>query len=254
MAKKKQTQASQCMDPYSFSWEDAFYIHNLNDGTLFYRQGREDEEPWYNLCVKPNPYYSVGRHYCICCGSDYEGMLNTIKLYVSSFESPRDMYEMLKSVSNQGKLGKVMLGYADEWWENYSYESTSPYEDDIMEYIELGRRSKTYIGHNVRVRYTEEDEECSIEGRWAEWLGELVDRAMAFNGYTKKELYYHLQEYVDTDCLNEIFARLKEIGCHGIKPMKELNMYRWLDVLTPLVNGWDMDSSEEDETDNDEYE
>ena len=54
MARKKQTQASQNMDPYSFTWEDAFYIHDLNDGSLFYRG--EQKGHWYNLCLKPNPF------------------------------------------------------------------------------------------------------------------------------------------------------------------------------------------------------
>lgn len=249
MAKRKKHKASVNMDPYSFSWEDAFYIHNLNDGTLFYRQGKYlEEEPFYNLCFKPNPFYPADRHLCIASGS-YENMLLCIKNHVSCYETPRDMHEAVSRISNEWnrRLGAVMMGYAEEWWDEFGYESTSQYEDDIMEYIELGKQSKIYSGLNVKVKYTESEEVFSIEGRWGEWLGDLVDAFMEFDGYTKVELYNQVSDYIDVSCLNDVFAKLRERGIKGIKQMKRMNMYRWFDVLAPLVNDvWYMSDGDEE--------
>ena len=167
---------------------DLFYIYDLNDGSLLYRG--EQEGHWYNLCLKPNPFYNVDRHLCVACGERLQGMLNTVRNYVSAYRNPREMHDAISNISNEWnrRLGKVMLGYAEDWWEHYSYESTKPYEDAINEYIEIGRRTRTYSGPNIKVKYTEDEEECSIEGRWAEWFEEFVDRIMNFDGHTKQEI------------------------------------------------------------------
>lgn len=248
MARKKQTQASRNMDPYSFTWEDAFYIYDLNDGSLFYRG--EQEGHWYNLCLKPNPFYNVDRHLCVACGEHLQSMLNTVRNYVSAYRNPREMHDAISNISNEWnrRLGNVMMGYAEDWWQHYSYESTKSYEDAINEYIEIGRRTRTYSGPNIKVKYTEDEEEYSIEGRWAEWFEEFVDRIMSFDGHTKQEFYELLSDDCDISIMNDIFANLKAIGIRGIGQMKKLNMYRWIDVLAPLVNEWsDYDYDDEDE-------
>lgn len=251
MAKKKRTQ-NQEMDPYSFSWEDAFYIQDLDDGTLEYRKEVGENEPhWYNLKLRPNPIYPISRHFCLGCGSTYEKMLKLVSKYVSAYATPTEMYDMLKMTYSQGKCGKITLEHNDEWWKIYSREdNVTQFDDDILEAIEIGKKTKIYIGPNVKVTYTECNDELFIEGRWSEWFEEFIDRCMSFEGHTKEEFMAHLEEYVGGDIatMNEIFSGLKTFGIRSIKVMKKTNMYRWIDVLTPLVNEWsDVEEEEYDE-------
>ena len=263
MAKKqKHTKivSNENMNPMTFSWEDVFYIQNLDDGTLWYRKNSGRQPDWYNLKLKPNPIYPDCRHYCIACGSDYNKMLSSISYHVSGFRTPDDMYKMLQGCRDQGKVGKVMLEYADEYWKEFgTAENIMMFNDDILEAIELGKKTRRYIGPNVDVRYTEEKDELFIKGRWAEWFENFIDCCMSFEGHTKVEFMEHIIEYIgdDKEVMNDVFQGLKKLGCKGIKQMKQLNMYRWIDALAPMVNDWydndDSSSGYDDYNGDEEY-
>lgn len=234
-------------DPYMLSWDDVFYIQDLDNGTLSYRLQVKDNEPhWYNLKLRPNPIYPECRHYCLACGSRYERLVRLVSIYVSTYTTPMDMYEDLRSTTDGGRqTSKIMLGYDDDWWDEYgSYDYS--YDDDILKAVEIGKKTKIYSGRYVKVRYTEETDEYSVSGKWADWFEDLVDKVMNFDGHTKQEFYELIQDDCDITCTNMIFANLKAIGCKGIKSMKELNMYRWIDVLVPLINEeWDMSGDDD---------
>lgn len=228
------------MDMLSFSWSDVFYITDLDDGTRTYRS--EKETSWYNLCMKPNPYYLECEHYCIGCGSNYEKMLKLISKYVSCYRNPENVYDMLRGLSDRGKCGATMLEkHYRPWWQEYgNTDYVMCYNDDIDEAIEIGKQTVVYGDSfsNVKVTYNENEDSLFIEGRWGEWFEELVDTVMSFKGYTKVEFFKSIEDFVTVDACNQIFHSLRKHGCKGIKQMKRLNMYRWLDVLAPLMNGW----------------
>lgn len=242
MAKRRRVAklVNENMNPMSFGWEDVFYITNLDDGTREYR--KETNDVWYNLCLKPNPIYPDCRHYCIACGSNYEAKLRTIQKYVSHYREPENMYEAMRNLTSQGKCGRVMLEkYYDPWWQEYgNTDYVMCYNDDINEAIEIGKQTTVHGDSftNVKVTFNENEESFFIEGRQGEWFENFVDKIMNFKGYTKDAFYELISDDTDIGGCNQIFAELKRRGCKGIKQLKQIGLFQWLDILAPIVNGW----------------
>lgn len=228
------------MNPMSFDWEDVFYITNLNDGTREYRNNKTDEA-WYNLCLKPNPFYRECRHYCLGCGGTYEKFLNLISKYVSCYRDPEALYDFMRNLTDGGKCGTIMLEYEDDWWQDYgSTDFVTCYNDDINNAIEIGRQTNIYGNRhtNVKVTFNKYENSFSIEGKWGNWFEDFISKIVNFKGYTKVDFFKTISDDTDVACCNEIFAELKKRGVKGIKQMKQVDFFTWLDILAPLVNDW----------------
>ena len=126
----------------------------------------------------------------------------------------------------------------DEWY-NSNKKEVKYYNSFINKAIAIGKMQTMAEGINLSYVYLESKRKYKINGLAKDWVKRFLNVVLHFEGRTKAELFDELYENEligDVYTMNTIFAELKYFGINSISKMKNLSLYRWLDILYYPVN------------------
>ena len=219
---------------HDLEFRDILYVHDIN--TASHLCARK-EKPFYQLCIRP-VYNNKHKHFVYACSNDLNVIKKSIIKIVSKYKTVDEFFEVLDNLSNGGRAYKKMREYMDEWY-NSNKKEVKYYNSFIRKAIAIGKMQTMAEGINLSYVYLESKRKYKIDGLAKDWVKRFLNVVLHFEGNTKAELFDELYENEligDVYTMNTIFAELKYFGINSISKMKNLSLYRWLDILYYPVN------------------